>query len=422
MPRPVSDTIADGLPLWDTYEAVFFLVTGVFLGLVLGFLFPSAWRSFRRSFRQIDKYGVYRGSLAGDARFSAKNPLIAFEDDHEPELQPTQFDLASVFVAARYAVQENSFREAVALYLQILGSEKVSRTQTNKAMFELTQVYALSGLSEKAIETGLELLHRKPAQPEIFKFLLSACHANPDHKLLMDVLETYSGPKSGELAREVTHFISSAARHVLLRGSQREAASLAKQAVRWSPSTLEAKLILIEATSILSQPDPTRPLDQDVLGFFVDLAELLRLGRSHSNRAPFFAFSLLGAWADFFDRNDAEVEQVLTRLKIELLNQIDFGTYANDEVFRRDVALFFDVMTLLRKNMAGETRWLAALAQLLAVQLKTVRRETFFFCQGCSAMQRHFQWKCGSCGRWDSLAPWGSGPELPADGRLASQI
>ncbi|MEN9827356.1 MAG: hypothetical protein RI953_3101 [Pseudomonadota bacterium] len=421
MPRPVSDAIADGLPLWDTYEALFFLVTGVFLGLVLGFLFPSAWRSFRRSFRQTDKYGFNKSTLSGELKFSPKNPLIALEEKPESEESQAELDLAAIFVAARYAVQENAFREAAALYLQILGSEKVSRTQTNKAMFELTQVYALSGLTEKAVETGLELLHRKPAHAEIFKFLLSVCSANPDGRMLMEILETYSGPKSGELAREVTHFLSSAARQLLARGQQREAADLAKQAVRWSPTTLEAKLVLIEATSILSQPDPNRPLDQAVLGFFVDLAELLRLSRTHSNRAPFFAFPLFAAWADFFDKNDSEVEQVVLRLHGELLSQIDFEAFAHDEIFRRDLDLFFGVLVSLRKGHPLESRWQVAMATLVSSGPKPVRVETFFWCQGCSAMQRYFLWKCGSCGRWDSLAPWASASDTGLDGRLASQ-
>ena len=421
MPRPVSDAIADGLPLWDTYEALFFLVTGVFLGLVLGFLFPSAWRSFRRSFRQIDKYGVNRSNLSGELKFSPKNPLMALEEKSESEEQRAQFDLAAIFVAARYAVQENAFREAAALYLQILGSEKVSRAETNKAMFELTQVYALSGLTEKAVETGLELLHRKPAHSEIFKFLLSVCSVSPDARMLMDILETYSGPKSGELAREVTHFLSSAARKFLLLGQQREAADLAKQAVRWSPSTLEAKLVLIEATSILSQPDSNRPLDQAVLGFFVDLAELLRLSRSHANRAPFFALPLFRSWADFFDKNDSDVEQVVRRLQGELLSQIDFAAFAGDDVFRNDLNLFYGVLISSRKSQNREGRWPGAMAVLLSTRPPLVRVETFFWCQACSAMQRHFLWKCGSCGRWDSLSLWAGGPETPLDGRLASQ-
>ncbi|MEY2987720.1 MAG: hypothetical protein RJB13_1241, partial [Pseudomonadota bacterium] len=133
MPRPVSDTVAGGLPLWDTYEALFFLLTGAFLGLILGFLFPSLWRSFRRRFRKTDRFKPDRlsaghlydrpGSFQSD-----KLQSLNEEDDSQVELS-----VGALFVAARFAVQESAYREAVALYLQILGSEAVSRVQTNKA-------------------------------------------------------------------------------------------------------------------------------------------------------------------------------------------------------------------------------------------------------------------------------------------------
>ncbi|MEN9529692.1 MAG: hypothetical protein RI932_1565, partial [Pseudomonadota bacterium] len=140
MPRPVSDSIADGLPLWDTYEALFFLLTGISLGIVLGFLFPSVWRSFRRRFRKLERYKPDKAVAA--PWVAATGPRILSVDDSDSENGETrsELDLVTLFVSARYAVQEKSLREAAALYLQILGSEKVTRVQTNKAMFELAQV------------------------------------------------------------------------------------------------------------------------------------------------------------------------------------------------------------------------------------------------------------------------------------------
>ena len=184
MPRPVSDTIAGGLPLWDTYEALFFLLTGAFLGLILGFLFPSLWRSFRRRFRKTDRFKPDRLSSGQLIERSGLLQPDKLQNLNEEDDNQTEQSIGSLFVAARYAVQESAYREAVALYLQILGSESVSRVHTNKAMFELSQVYALSSLPLKAFETGVELLHRKPAHTDLFRFLLHQLKDNFDEERL----------------------------------------------------------------------------------------------------------------------------------------------------------------------------------------------------------------------------------------------
>lgn len=407
MPRPVSDAIADGLPLWDTYEALFFLVTGIFLGLVLGFLFPSVWRSFRRRFRKVDKYRGDISSLSSRFKFTAKNQLIALNtDDENEDVSTIDVDLVSVFVAARYAVQENAFRDAAQLYLNILSSERVSRAQTNKAMFELAQVYSLSGLTERAIETGLELLHRKPAHSEIFKLLLSLCAHQPSFKTLSDIMDTYSGPKSGELAREVSHLLSSSAIELLGRAQQQDAVQLAKLAVRWSPSALEPKLALVEVTSVLSHRDANRPLDQYILGFFVDLAELFRLCRAHSNRTPFFSLSLFRSWSAFFDEHDSDVGQIFERLKGELLSQIGWASGKDDPVFVRDMKILVQALVQSRSSGSANVLWEDALARLLDFEREPSNPLTAYECPTCTDLHRSFRWKCATCQSWDTLIPW----------------
>jgi hypothetical protein len=411
VPRPVSDAVADGLPLWDTYEALFFLLTGIFLGIVLGFLFPSVWRSFRRRFRRIDKYKPDKLMLASQLKFSAKNRLLALGNDDETDQQPADVDLIAIFVAARYAVQENALRDAANLYLQILGSEKVSRVQTNKAMFELTQVYSMSGLAEKAIETGLELLHRKPAQSEVFRLLLTLCFERPDFAALMKVLETYTGPKSGELAREVSHTLSAFAMQLLKAGAQQDAVALAKIAVRWSPSSLEPKLALVDVTSVVHQLSGEYPADQLVLGFCVDLAELVRLFRAYPNSSPFLNVALIRLWADYFDRHDASVEQNLDRLRNEFLTQLNWDAQSHDDGYRD--ALKFLLGVLIRQSSAGlpARAWHGAVGRLIPLQHEPADLQTIFVCPACTELHGRFRWKCSSCQRWDTLTPWKPMPQ-----------
>lgn len=406
MPRPVSDAVADGLPLWDTYEALFFLLTGIFLGLVLGFLFPSAWRSFRRSFRRIDKYRPDKSGISGQLKFSSKNQLLPLSHSDESEEEPVDVDLVSLFVAARYAVQDNSFRDAAQLYLQILGSEKVTRVQTNKAMYELAQVYSLSGLTERAIETALELLHRKPAHTDVLRLLLSLCSQQPSVRTLTNVVDTYAGPKSGELAREVSHQLSEAALSALSSDVPLDAVSLAKLAVRWSPAALEPKLALVIVTSVISRRKNDLPLDQSVLGFFVDLAELVRLYRLHPVQSPFFRLSLFSSWSKFFDEHDAEVEQVLEKLKTECLAQLDWNASEKDSAFRSGLSFLIQAFFKARNNPSSESRWVTSLSRLLGMEPESSNPLTVFNCPDCLGLQREFRWKCPTCLRWDTLVPW----------------
>jgi tetratricopeptide (TPR) repeat protein len=420
LPRPVSEAIADGLPLWDTYEALFFLITGIFLGIVLGFLFPSAWRSFRRSFRRVDKYRTDLKLMSSGSAPVSKNDLLPLNNDEAEENAAGDVDLVSVFVAARYAVQESAFREAAQLYLQILSSERVTRVQTNKAMFELAQVFSLSGLHERAIETGMELLFRKPAHADVFKLLLNLLLRQPSYGKLSEILSAYSGPKSGELARETAHILSCSALEMLSRGQQENAISLAKQAIRWSPSALEPKLTLVEVTSVLSNRSGGQPLEQSTLGFFVDLSELFRLWRSHSGKAAFTSLPLMTSWIAFFDRHDEQVVGVFGRLKEELLSQIGWDSQEPDPAEKRELR---DLLrAVLEGSSIGRSRagWEPALMKLLSLADEASNALTVFSCNSCSELHRKFKWKCPICQSWDTVVPWNGHSEVSQNGRPAS--
>ena len=56
MARQITTQSTEGMPMWDSFEASFFVGAGLSVGIVLGFLFPSLWRTFRRRFRKISNY------------------------------------------------------------------------------------------------------------------------------------------------------------------------------------------------------------------------------------------------------------------------------------------------------------------------------------------------------------------------------
>ncbi len=421
MPRPVSDSIADGLPLWDTYEALFFLLTGISLGIVLGFLFPSLWRSFRRRFRKLEKYRpgmTPSGPLSSSprAQFLSSDSLGGEGDESQADA-----DVVTLFVSARYAVQENSLREAAALYLQILGSEKVTRVQTNKAMFELSHVYAQSGLTAKAMETGLELLHRKPSNIDIFRLLLGLASQRGEENRLETTLELYSGPSSGDLAREVAHVLSESSSRLLRDAhleSQKQAVRLAKLAVRWSPAAIEPKLALVEATSVLWRAADGHPADQLLMGFCVDLLELTRLKLSSSILSAFSFEPFLRAWCVKLDSQDAEIEAAVQKMRGEILSQLRIEPLPAQSATSSDYRFVWGLLERLRASsgqsalsdgvLLGPPNWEKQLRALLQVNEAVSPLQELHECVECSEIHRKFIWRCRNCNRWETLSPWSS--------------
>jgi lipopolysaccharide biosynthesis regulator YciM len=414
VPRPVSDSIADGLPLWDTYEALFFLLTGISLGIVLGFLFPSVWRSFRRRFRKLERYKPDKVVAAPWVGSTGLRILATDSLGAENEEAQTDIDLVTLFVSARYAVQEKSMREAAALYLQILGSEKVTRVQTNKAMFELVQVYAASGLTAKALETGLELLHRKPTHTDVFKLLLEMASAKGEESHLENLVKIYSGAVSGELAREVAHLLSGSSLRLMRQNdveSHNTAVRLAKLAVRWCPNAIEPKLTLVEATSVLWRVSEDRPVDQWFMGFCVDLLEAARLRRANPNLSPFAYAPLLKAWSAKLQSQGQELDTAVQRMRAEIQAQMQLEHSAEPGLATADYDFAWTVFDALRREASPQNpmampSWEARLRTLLKASERPKTLNFLHACTSCAQLQRDFSWRCSGCKRWETLQPW----------------
>lgn len=397
----------------------FFLLTGISLGIVLGFLFPSLWRSFRRRFRKLEKYrpGITPSGPLG--RSPQTKYLSSYSLSGEGDESLADADVVTLFVSARYAFQENSLREAAALYLQILGSEKVTRVQTNKAMFELSQVYAQSGLIAKAMETGLELLHRKPTNIDIFRLLLGLASQRGEEDRLETALQLYAGPSSGDLAREVAHVLSESSSRLLRDAqleSQKQAVRLAKLAVRWSPAAVEPKLTLVEATSVLWRAADGHAADQLLMGFCVDLLELARLKHSSSVLSAFSFEPFLRAWCLKLDSQDAEIEAAVQKMRDEILFQLRIEPLPGQSATSSDYHFVWSLLERLRASsgrsalsdgvLLVQPNWEKQLRTLFQLNEVTSPLQELHECVECFEIHRKFVWRCRNCNRWETLSPW----------------
>ncbi len=246
MPRPLGLTGTEGLPLWDTVEAVYFLVAGFSAGVVIGFLFPSMWRAFRRRFRNIKRFA------SALPEQTVSSPLKAFEESgDEAERRKTlgDFSIEALFVHARSLVQGNRPRDAVQMYLDILGDERVSKGETNRALFELAQAYSIIGLSGRAFDVGIELLSRKPKHRQVFLFLLGIVSKSQRYVRVLELLPLWKGDADSQLRTRIAHAICEHSESLLRSGQIAAAKDAAALATRWSFVCARARLLLWQTTS-----------------------------------------------------------------------------------------------------------------------------------------------------------------------------
>lgn len=438
MARPGLLPTSGGLPLWDTFEVAFVLLAGVVIGLALGILLPSLWRTFRRRFRdtrRVESDDLPQGTLV-------ESPLEVLRDDPDDaesetggrrgameaalRLRRDERQLRRAFIDARDAVHEGRLREAVSIYVSIFGNERVSQAQTCRALFELSQVYFRIGLETRGFELGLELLSRKPRREDVFRFLLA--RYRPDAiqgESLARLSALYRGPLPAPVRRKLAHAQVLHAAHLASAGNVREAFETAKRALRTDTGSARARLLLWRLTSA----DLWRESPQDAPG----LIEAFRTDLDA--RARIAAETGISPWADaetlatLFERlaGHWELSQML------LAGQSDppllfsgLASRTHDRNARRALATAVVSALALPATRAQESAWSLAFALLGPAHAAKIRAiaavpaaedapyDCFVLfrrgaeahrCRECAAERARFEWSCPACSAAESLEP-----------------
>ncbi|MES2614355.1 MAG: hypothetical protein V4591_02960 [Bdellovibrionota bacterium] len=245
-----TNIINSALPTWDSFEALFFVIAGLSVGIVFGILFPSIWRSFRRSFRKEANYAP--PTEKWDENLKSKIKILSEEDSDKIE-ENTEgvfyIHVFEAFTAARYYFQMGDTRKSVSLYVEILTSERVSKQDTNRALFELSQVYTFIGLHSRAFDTAFELLNRKPQHNQVLTHLLTICSKNflPDKLNL--VLNIYKGVPDAPLRRSIAHAVCRISEIFIEKKDLAKAIDYSRLSVKWDRTSGRALIMLWETTS-----------------------------------------------------------------------------------------------------------------------------------------------------------------------------
>ena len=259
MARLPENLPTPALPLWDTFEVVFFLVAGVFLGVVAGVLFPSLWRTLRRRFRKPESRNyldtssllllndrvIPTADLSVTLDSSPSTQILHFNTATHPNRNPpcrslqlssrliqdpsqpsdqiesselVAQDLQQSFFTARYLASENNTREAIRLYANLLSSSTISKHQTN---------------------------------PQIFCLALQSAFQVNQWKSFQQLVNQYSGPRTQELrgfvSKKIVEFWSRPS-NLSSRQSGDQLSAL-NRAVQWDDDNLQARVLLWQFTS-----------------------------------------------------------------------------------------------------------------------------------------------------------------------------
>lgn len=202
----------DGFPLWDTFEAFIFFAAGLTTGVVLGFLFPSLWRGFRRRLRPMSRFVATESELDEAPLvppFLVEAPPLMAHTQQPGALGPIppteRAGLELRLTAARALFQAGRSRDSLNAYLALLRSPQISSTETARLMNELAQVYAELGLYDRALACAKEyhLMRRGSVGAFRQRFELAG-RARHDRELLQAVKD-FSGRLSSPESLRLAH-------------------------------------------------------------------------------------------------------------------------------------------------------------------------------------------------------------------------
>jgi hypothetical protein len=267
----------------------------------------------------------------------------------------------------------------------------------------------------------------------VFRFLLTLlARGGGEEDKLEPLLETYTGPASGDLTRDVAHILSESSRAVLQRQDTEKkqlAIRLAKQAIRWSPTSFEPKLRLIEATSVLWQGAVSQPADQLLMAFCVDLKELSRLRLAFPLIPPVAYEAFLRAWRACLDQRNDELREVIPKMRSEILSQLKFQPAQEDSGESPELDFIWGLLNDPQSAPAplgafsepsNQGQWLDLFREFFRSEPAIRLSAPLFACQMCSEIFKDHRWQCRNCGRWDAISEWTPQASSQANGRPAS--
>lgn len=395
------------------------------MGIVLGILFPSLWRTFRRRFRKPSQYAPLASDhWTKEKENQMKLHILNLNDTRETSednvsQQSVNIKIAEAFILSRFYFQSGRARDCIKIYIDILTNESVSKEETNQALFELSQAYRSIGLISRAYDTAFELLHRKPNHNKALNYLVTLCAEHRMKDRFNLILNLYNGSPDLSLQRTVAHAFASVGEDFLNKNQISHAVDYAHRSLKWDRASGRALILLWEA----SNRDIWNRSNLDLKSKWV------ALGASLEARGQVYLTSQVSPIAGVEHLRDMLENICQTNGFIEAFQEVEqeFHRALEWKKFSLEVekklleSIFYALLLLQDKNetrdhptlpgllaaITSKTKGTFALPAEFSSQHREAIKMGFFAhqCQKCSALSTHFFWQCRSCGEKESLLP-----------------
>lgn len=425
MPDVIAISSQNVLPLWDSFEATFFVVAGMSVGFVLGYLFPSIWRTLRRRFRPYRQFLISDISLERNIH-TTLHTFDSLSDDK------TEYSTVEMFVIARDFFQKREFRRSVKVYGEILTSTQATTPHIHQAMFELAQVYFALKLYPRAFDTSFELLKRKPRDSVILSFILKllGCYFDPDR--FKEVYEVYKGNLNEPLKKKMCFIVCKyVEQHLKDQAHLSKAISLLQLCLKIDFTYVYGQVLLWQTLSMKIRYTKKLSVGSEWIAFAADLNSLLRLYKTYE----LSLYAGLNYLSELFFRlytHDLELKEfniiknefkeslMLSQMSLQqkkVVFQI-FGEFYLKQVNPKNVNeanLYKEfIIKLLQENLKNpeELNIIFLFANQNIFVNDSINPETIktgfqvHQCKNCLSLFQYFQWSCENCGAFEALIPY----------------
>lgn len=412
--------------MWDTFEASFFVGAGLSVGIVLGILFPSLWRTFRRGFRKSSHYAsdikklehklTVNLKILGEGEDASINNIQDPSTTIRSSLNQNNFIyLSEAFVLARNYFQIGNSKESVKIYIDILTHENVSKQETHRALFELSQVYDSIGLQVRAFDTSIELFRRIPSNTEVLEHILKVCASGFFPDKLNIALNIFKGSPDVKLRLNIAHALCKIGEmHFMEIEKLDKAIELARSALRWESGSGRAMILLWQATSheLWKKVSHDPKMMWTALG--TDLEALIQIYRNTNVSPAAGAQYLSTIISKISDEKEAiESYTIVQKEFMRTLNKdkIDLNTqkYLWASIFHASLLIqnspelkkskfLSDVLAILGES---QSYFDFVLKQDEAARIGY----SSHYCEKCSSFFSSFAWKCMYCNAEETLKP-----------------
>ena len=290
---------------------------------------------------------------------------------------------------------------AIRVHQNIISKPGLDERQKTRALLELGEDYMRAGLFDRAENLFKELTERDSHAPSAVKHLLDIYQQEKDWEKALQQAKQLEAVSDEKMGKVMAHFCCEMAEADLTANKPAEARKHLRQARRYFPESIRARLILARIaqqqemfTEALDVYEEIAEMDMeyihDVLDAYLDSAQ----------KADDFprAVASMQKWVEDYD--GISLLMSLTAV-IRSEQGLEAAThYLADALTRRPSVKGLDYLIELKLEGGPETE--SGDEILRAVALKLLARQPSYRCTHCGYAGHSHHWQCPSCKSWST--------------------